>query len=268
MMTREAKTIWARRRRRLIAYGQWQPTQQIDPAPARAHINKLRRFGLSVRTIALLAGEQAGALSQIIYPNHRDYLTWITAARAERILAVSFNLDSIPSGRNVDAAGTRRRIEALMRVGWSQGHIGRALGVSRQRVFTYRSSVHVESDTARAVRDLFEQWWDKPGPEIRAINKAIREGFPPPLAWDDIDDPDAEPNVGTETLRPGGGRPVAELIEDIEWLLEHDPLMTASDLDARLGYNSKSAIQHALEPDRGNRPDLLERLARNASVAA
>lgn len=268
MMTREAKTTWARRRRRLIAYGRWNPTQQLDPTPVRQHITNLRRFGLSIHTIAHLAGEPAGAMSQIIYPNHSDYLTWITPARAERILSVSFNLDAIPNGRNVNAAGTKRRIEALMRNGWSQAHIGAALGVSRQRISTYRRGEHVESDTARAVRDLFEQLWDKPGPEIRVVNKAIREGFPPPLAWDDIDDPDSEPIMLEPTVRPGGGRPVDEVVEDIEWLLEHDPLMTSAELAHRLGYAGKSAVQHALAEDRGNRPDLLARLARNAEVTA
>lgn len=266
-MTREAKSAWARKRRRLIAYGRWTPTQQLDPTPVRDHINNLRAFGLSIHTIADLAGERRGAMSQIVYPNHADYLTWITPARAERILAVSFDLDRIPTGRNVDASGTRRRIEALMLAGWSQGHIGRALGVSRQRVSTYRSSAHVESDTARAIRDLFEQWWDQPGPEIRATNKAIREGFAPAAAWDDIDDPNATPDLGEETTRaPGQGTPIDVLVENIEWLLRHDSAMTTSQLAVRLGYVDKSGIQNALT--RHGHRDILDRLKRNAELAA
>jgi len=267
-MTREAKAAWARKRRRLIAYGRWEPTQQLDPTPVRDHINNLREFGLSIHTIAHLAGERRGALSQIIYPNHTDYLTWITPARAERILAVSFDLDKIPGERNVDASGTRRRLEALMLAGWSQGHIGRALGVSRQRVSTYRSSAHVEGATARAVRDLFEQWWDKPGPEVRATNKAIREGFAPALAWDDIDDPNETPHVSEPVKRTHGGqgKPVAELVEDVEDILSWEPYATAGELAARLGYRDSSGIQNALR--RGGRADLLAQLARNAEIAA
>ena len=194
-LRRQHRAAWARRRRRLIAYGRWNPTEQIDPTPVREHIASLRALGLSVQTIADLAGENAGPLAQLIYPNHGDYLKWITRERAERLLAVRFDLDAIPPGRNVDATGTRRRIEALMRLGWSQAHIGEALGVSRQRVSKYRGGAHVQSDTARAVRDLFDKWWDKTGPEIRVVNKAIREGFPPPLAWDDIDDPNEAPHL-------------------------------------------------------------------------
>ena len=270
MMTREAKSAWARKRRRLIAYGQWAPTQQLDPTPVRDHINNLREFGISIHTIAHLAGERRGALSQIIYPNHSEYLTWITPARAERILAVTFDLDRIPAGRNVDASGTRRRIEALMLAGWSQGHIARALGISRQRVSAYRSSAHVEGATARAVRDLFEQWWDKPGPEIRATNKAIREGFAPAAAWDDIDDPNATPDLGEPTKRTNGGpgRPTAHVVEDIEWFLELNPYVTSTEIAQRLGYADATGVQNALKADRGNRPDLLARLARNAEVAA
>jgi hypothetical protein len=258
MKTLEAKAAWAKNRRRQIAYGRWQPTEQLDPTPVREHIANLRTFGMSVQTIAHLAGEKRGALSQIVYPNHSDYLKWITPERANRLLAVRFDLDAIPSGRNVDAAGTRRRIEALMRMGWSQGHIARALGVSRQRVSKYRQGAHVESDTARAVRDLFRQWWDKPGPEVRAVNKAIREGFAPPLAWDDIDDPSATPDIGTQTLTPSQRH--AENAAD---LLAHDPLATLPKLAERLGL-SANGLHVALV--RAGADDLRERLNRNAEL--
>jgi hypothetical protein len=157
-----------------------------------------------------------------------------------------------------------------MTLGWSQGHIADALGVSRQRVSTYRRSAHVEGATARAVRDLYEQWWDKRGPEVRAVNKALREGFAPPAAWDEdtIDDPAATPDVGDtpDRVNGGTGRRPTDVAEDIAFLLEHDPTLTSAQLADRLGYQGKSAIQHAL--DRAGRRDLLARLARNAEERA
>lgn len=266
-MTLERKAAWARNRRRQIAYGRWNPTEKLDPTPVREHIANLRTFGLSIETIAELAGEQRGPFSQIVYPNHASYLTWITRERAERILAVRFDLDAIPDGRNVNAAGTRRRLEALMLAGWSQGHIADRLGVSRQRVSTYRRTVNVEAATARAVRDLFNEWWDKPGPEIRATNKARREGFHPAAAWDDIDDPNAEPYVAEPVKRKAGGqgRPAVDVIEDVEFLLSHYPDATSIDLARRLGYSDQSGLQNLLV--RNGRDDLRAVLNRNAELA-
>ena len=270
MMTNEAKAAWARRRRRLIAYGRWEPTTHIDPTPVREHIANLRSFGISVKTIASIAGESNGHVAEIIYPNHVAYLNGITAERAAKFLNIRFDLDQIPSGRFVDAAGTRRRIEALMCAGWSQGHIGIELGVSRQSVSKYRRNARVDSDTARAVRDLYDRLWGTQGPEIRVRNKAAREGFAPALAWDDdtIDDPNATPDLGAETPRPqgGAGRPFADVVEDVEDILSWEPYTTATELAHRLGYRDSSGIQIALR--RGERTDLLAQLARNAEVAA
>lgn len=192
--TRERKAEWARRRRRLVAYGKWEPTPMVDADPARHHVNSLRDFGISVPTIERLAGEGKGQMAQLIYGNQKT----ITAKRAERILAVRFDLDAIPPTKLVDASGTRRRIEALMCNGWSYTHIGRLIGGSRQLVTKHHNAKHVTAATARTIRDVYGILWDQPGPEPRAVNKARREGFAPPLAWDDdsIDDPNAHPGHG------------------------------------------------------------------------
>ena len=264
---RAMRARWASRRRRQIAYGTWQPF--ADPEPVREHIQNLRDFGLSLVTIATLAGEHPSSLSTLTQPGHAAYLKRIRPERAERILAVRFNLDGIPDGHRVNSAGTRRRIEALMRNGWSLAYIGGRLGVTTQCVYGYRMRDGVSAAVARAVRDLYDDLWDQQGPGTRVRRYAEKEGYPPPAAWDDdsIDDPNAEPNLGDD-VTTNRGRPVEHVIEDIEWILEHDPLITSTELAQRLGYATKSAIQHALEPGRGNRPDLLARLARNAEVKA
>lgn len=60
-----------------------------------------------------------------------------------------------------------------------------------------------------------------------------------------------------------GERLAADVAEDVEWILEHEPLVTAARIAERLGYRSRSGLQKALEP----RPDLLARLKRNAELA-
>jgi hypothetical protein len=53
-------------------------------------------------------------------------------------------------------------------------------------------------------------------------------------------------------------------VDDVEWLLECHPLMTAAQMAPRFGVQPAS-LRKALE--RADRQDLLDRLARNAELA-
>jgi transcriptional regulator len=193
---RALRAAWARRRRRLNAYHQWAPF--VDPAPARAHVAALREFGLSLESIALMAGEHPSALSTLMLANHHGYQHQIRPAREAAILAVRFDLDHVPDGRWVSAAGTRRRIQALGAMGWSQHWIADQLGVTVQAVGSYRTPkrARVFISTARTIRDLYEGRSMTTGPCVRAARWAKSRGWAPPLAWDNIDDPTEQPNLG------------------------------------------------------------------------
>ena len=107
-----------------------------------------------------------------------------------------------------DAAGTRRRLQALVRGGWSLGLMSARLGCTRQVLrLTLHRSERVTAATARAVRELYDELWDQPPPEGTRFEKraatmarryARERGWVPPLAWDDdeIDDPAAVPAPG------------------------------------------------------------------------
>jgi hypothetical protein len=58
-------------------------------------------------------------------------------------------------------------------------------------------------------------------------------------------------------------RRAEDVAEDVEFILDTDRLATTAQVAARLGYRTKSGLQKALEA----RPDLLDRLARNAELA-
>jgi hypothetical protein len=109
-----------------------------------------------------------------------------------------------------DATGTRRRIQALMRCGWSLGLLSARLGQSRQVLRAkLRDRGRVTPATAAAVRRLYDDLWDRPPPEgtrferraaTMARRHAAERGWPPPLGWadDEIDDPEASPADGWE----------------------------------------------------------------------
>ena len=122
----------------------------------------------------------------------------------------------------VDAAGTRRRLQALTFNGWSLTALAGRYGCTLKAVRKMLAYERVSVATAAAVRALYDELWDEPPPEgtpfeRRAATMARRyareRGWVPPLAWDDdeIDDPAAVPVPGWDTeLRPAR-QPVAGL---------------------------------------------------------
>lgn len=116
--------------------------------------------------------------------------------------------------RRVDATGTRRRIQALMCLGWSQRHIAALAGTTQQVI-----SVQLHIDTVtRPSHDrmvaVFEQLsvalppTDTPGQRLavgRLKALARRNGWAPPFAWDDIDN----------DKHPAGTAPVADSIDHV-----------------------------------------------------
>lgn len=98
--------------------------------------------------------------------------------------------------RLIDATGTRRRIQALIALGWSQAQIGEACGVTPMAVRHWRQAEQVWRSTAEKLAAAYERMCMKLPPETngsqrnvasRMRSKAKSEGWVPPLAWDDID---------------------------------------------------------------------------------
>jgi hypothetical protein len=102
--------------------------------------------------------------------------------------------------RRVPKTGTTRRVRALARIGWSMVDIERTAGLSAGMLSAgvlskSKNRASVARATHLAVAAVYNSLWDKPGPSAWVRNHAARQGWPPPLAWDDdtIDDPDAQP---------------------------------------------------------------------------
>lgn len=104
---------------------------------------------------------------------------------------------------HVDATPTVRRLQALARLGWSLPAISVVAGVTHlDRV---RAATEVKRSTAKAVAHAYDQLsmrvptasvrWERAA-IARTRNHAARQGWPPPLAWDDedLDNPHAQPH--------------------------------------------------------------------------
>lgn len=102
----------------------------------------------------------------------------------------------------IDALGTHRRIRALQRLGWPAAEIGRRINpswpVPKSNVWQILHHERVHVDTARAVDRVYLELWITRGPSRLTEKIAIRKGWAPPAAWDDIDSPDAVPQGMTD----------------------------------------------------------------------
>lgn len=107
----------------------------------------------------------------------------------------------------VDSTGSRRRIEALMTLGYTAQAIGDRTGLSRHAIYNLlreRSLPRLLRTHAEKIAAVYDELWDKPAPPSRGARyvsrQAARRGHAPPLAWDDdtIDDPNAEPRLDAE----------------------------------------------------------------------
>jgi len=102
--------------------------------------------------------------------------------------------------RSYNAVGTARRIGALMALGHRAADIADELRTAPEYVREVaRGKRHtVLAVTHTAVRALYERWSGMPGRSDVTRERARNAGYAPPLAWEgiDMDDPDAEPNLG------------------------------------------------------------------------
>ncbi|MGY4543279.1 hypothetical protein ACVWY0_003212 [Arthrobacter sp. UYNi723] len=232
----------------------------VDPDKAQDHVQAMvRDHGVSLRGIAEAAGVSAFIISDlnrnIKQAIHRDTEKAILAVTAEAVLARPNAEGFVPN------IGGRRRIQALMAMGWRHQDLKPMLGLNTANI------VHQQGEwfTKRkhdAIKELYDRLWDKRGPAgTLSINRIIKAGYAPPLAWDDetIDDPNAVPDFGAKA--PGRG-PAAEgtvskadtLLEDVEFLLSEG--LTWEAITDRLGIVPKSLDKNLRRLDRA---DLIRR---------
>lgn len=108
--------------------------------------------------------------------------------------------------RSVPSIGTARRLQALTALGWNIRALARETGCEARQIRDWTTSRHdtIFATTAARIADLYdrlsmslppERNTDEKNAASRARGRARRNGWVPPLCWDDkaIDDPHAEP---------------------------------------------------------------------------
>lgn len=97
--------------------------------------------------------------------------------------------------------GTIRRLQALHAAGWTSAYVMRQAGMEAEPGKRALRGEHTtfQAHSREAIADVYdrlEMQTPPPGRHTtRARNRAKREGWAPPLAWDNIDDPNEQPTV-------------------------------------------------------------------------
>jgi hypothetical protein len=227
--------------------GTWQPL--VDAEPIRQHILELQAANFTPVRISELANIPFQTVVGFIRVHgyngqRRGRKRRCTREVAARILAIT--PDTAKPG-HVDAAGTVRRLQALVAAGWPMEHLGSRISPSCHSVRTLIRQQRCYGRTADAVARVFEELKnekpEKAGVDRRSASRsrsyAKRRNWPTVTYWADrmdvIDDPDFEPLYGV-TRR--------EIVAQ-----DANELMRVSGLDRaavaeRLGV-TKSYIDHA-----------------------
>ncbi|MFG3136060.1 hypothetical protein ACGFZA_07535 [Streptomyces sp. NPDC048211] len=173
----------------------------VDAEPVRRHVRELMAAGAGYARIAKAADVPVATVNHMLYtPGARPRTQRLTIKNAQRLLSVQFH--HISTGL-VDSTGSRRRIQALMAIGWPPRHLGPRLGLHEHYVSEIQRTPKTLASTAHALAVTYNDLWNKT-PELHGVtpqaanrcrNYARANGWPPAAAWDDdtIDDPAALP---------------------------------------------------------------------------
>jgi hypothetical protein len=187
------------------------------PATAAArHLNILVEAGMTWNQIIEATGISLGSLGRLRKPGG-DKKVILTSTQA-RVLSVP-----IPSAgqrsrgeSRVDGTGTRRRLQALARAGWSSPFLAEHTPVSRDELRRLLRWERVTVGSRARVAALYGLLEFTPGPSVEASRRAARKGWWLPSAWDglDMDDPAISP-ASVSSPRVAQPLVVAENVEFI-----------------------------------------------------
>lgn len=249
------------KRNREKAYGRYD-NGRVDATPVREHLEVLRLAGISLNQVASITGAGRTSLSKISGRYSPGTPPQAQCLRRTHDAVLALEPDPIRYAhprRPLDGTGTSRRLQALMAIGWNQKDLSARLGRSAQNftILVY-GGAKVEAETVRAVRALYDDLWDQPrtGTKAAKMARTIAEknGWVPPLAWDeeDLDDPTKRPaSVGSHT--GAGAHPYVRYAE-VEFLL--DGGLGFAEVLARTGIRDLETLRLGMV--RRGRPDLAD----------
>ena len=159
----------------------------VPAPPVAAHLHPLLDAGWSRARIA----ERAGVDRRTVHGLLKAERPSLRHRTAQRLLA----LHPGRTDPKVPAVGSMRRLRALARLGWPLTASAAGAGISHPyaRDIAAGRVRRVSRPVADAIAAMFDARSMRPGPMPRVATRAKANGWAPPMAWDDIDDPAQRP---------------------------------------------------------------------------
>jgi DNA-binding CsgD family transcriptional regulator len=219
-----------------------------DAAPVAAHLQRLIAAGATQQSIADAAHCHRTQVEKILHGRRKT----VFAGTRARLLAVG---SAAHDKALVDATGATRRLRALIAIGHPVSAIIAESGVNKMSTSWLISGTQkqVTARTARAVADAYGRMRSTPGASVFSVNRAAREGWPPPAGWEDLD-LDGPATVPHDlTVRE---RTAEELVEDAEFIVATDRATWQHaaerlDVDVNTLHTYRSRVQKRTEANAG-----------------
>lgn len=175
--------------------------RRIDATEAAAHIRDILANDWTQSGIATVLGISIATIQGLASGENR----YCTPEDRDRILAFNPSPDDECPGYWTDPTGTIRRLRALAVIGHPMRDAASELGLSYAavRCITRGERDKVSRALAQKVAQLYATWSRKPGPSNVARGMARAKNWHGPLAWDDIDDPAAQPDIDPHADKRG-----------------------------------------------------------------
>jgi hypothetical protein len=163
----------------------------VPVAEVLPHILMLRATGMSQTMIAREAGVAQSAISYVTTGRNKT----CQADVARRILTVRPH--RFDGNAERPAIGSIRRVRALYSLGHGRADISTRSGLSIASISLLAEARWnvIDNKAATALAETYRQLVHQRGTNWKNERRAAREGWAPPGAWDDIDNPDCEPDA-------------------------------------------------------------------------
>lgn len=185
-----------------MVYAELSP-RWADAEPVREHVKLLSSYGISYKQVRKLTGMPNSTMMHLMYgqpscglpPSRR-----IRRSMHDNVLSVRPTLDLCSPRGNIDSTITRRKLRALVAMGFSMSVIGTMLKspLDKTNVAKFFKRTRCRAWRAIEIRDLFDKYWDQrplyftnaeKAVYFRVLRYAESQGFVTAMSWEDIDDP-------------------------------------------------------------------------------
>lgn len=243
--------------------------QWVSATEAAKTLSVLRHQGMTLRFISNRTGLSHSRLEH--WANGR--VTRVRREDLDKLKGIRTQHFRNPKpGERVPAAGTSRRLQDLSRRGFPDYRISKDTGVSSGAVHDIRTGRirTVPQETHDAIRIYAASAIHWPAPMGRVPDRVRRKakdlGYLPLGAWDDIDDPECEPDNALEE-DPQGREMHPKLLEAILRIRALSARgFQIQDIADEAGINKSSTYKIAYGHRPSTKPDVAEKLLEACDV--